>query len=110
MAIQMLVQQVGPLPIQTTFQAPSDGPMYLVVNGSVWSSTANVMIGIAISIDDQVVGHAKIFSNGVSTHRAVVPAYIPIKLKQGQHTLKLAAENAQTMSDYNDLYPAVIHY
>jgi len=110
MAIQLLVQQVGPLPIQTSFQAPGDGPMYLLVNGSVWSQTANVMIGISISIDDQVVGHARIFSNGTATHRTVVPTYIPIKLKQGQHTLKLAADNSQTVSDYNDLYTAAIHY
>jgi hypothetical protein len=110
MAVQLLIEKVGPLPLQTTFQAPGDGPMFLVVGGSVWSQTANVMIGISISIDDQVVGHAKIFSNGVSTHRAVVPAYIPIKLRQGQHTLKLAADNPQTVSDYNDLYTAVINY
>src|SRR5215216_3099268 len=102
MAIQMLVQQVGPLPIQANFQAPGDGPMYLVVSGSVWSLSANVTIGIAVSIDGQVVGHARIFSNGASTHRAVVPAYIPVKLQQGQHTLKLAADTPQTLSDYND--------
>ena len=110
MAIQVIVQQVGPLPITATFQAPGDGPMYLVVSGSVWSQTANVMIGIDVALEGQKIGTAKIFSNGTATHRAVVPVYIPIKLRQGQHTLTLSADTAQTVSDFNDFYTAVIHY
>ena len=110
MAIQVIVQQAGPLPIEVTFQAPGDGPMYLVVNGSVWSQTANVLIGVQVKIDGEVAGHARIFSNGPTTHRAAVPAYIPIKLRQGQHTLTLSPDTAQTVSDFNDFYTAVIHY
>ncbi|HKR61546.1 MAG TPA: hypothetical protein VJS64_17800, partial [Pyrinomonadaceae bacterium] len=107
MAIQVILQQAGPLPIKATFQALADFPMYLEVNGSVWSGNANVVIGIRINLDGQDVGHAKIFSNGGSTHRAVVPAYIPVKLTQGTHTITLSADTAQTVSDYNDFYTAV---
>lgn len=110
MPIQMLVQQVGPLPIQVDFQAPGDGPMYLVVNGSVWSQTPNVSIGIAVTLDKQFVGRALIFSNGAATHRAVVPAYIPIKLQQGPHTLILSVQTTNTLTDYNDFYTAAIYY
>ena len=84
--------------------------MYLVVNGSVWSQSANALIGIQVKIDGEVAGHAKIFSNGTATHRAVVPAYLPIKLRQGRHTLTLSADTTQTVSDFNDFYTAVIHY
>ena len=110
MAIQVIVQQAGPLPIKATFQAPGNAPMYLSVNGSVWSQTANVMIGIAVDLDGKKVGEARIFSNGTATHRAVVPAYIPIKLQQGPHTLTLSADTTQTVSDFNDFYTAVIQY
>lgn len=110
MSVQVIVQQAGPLPIKATFQALGDFPMYLEVNGSVWSQTANVLIGIRINLDGQDVGHAKIFSNGTATHRAVVPAYVPIKLSQGTHTLTLSADTTQTVSDLNDFYTAVIHY
>ena len=110
MAIQVIVQQVGPMPITATFQAMGDAPMYLEVTGSVWSQTANVTIGIKVNLDGQDIGHARIFSNGTATHRSVVPAFIPIKLKQGQHTLKLSPESAQTVSDFNDFYTVVIHY
>jgi hypothetical protein len=111
MAVQVILSQVGPLPIKATFQALGDSPMYIEVNGSVWTQTANQMIGIAIDLDGTVVGNAQIFSNAASTHRAVVPAYIAVKLQQGQHTLTLSAKpGTTTVSDFNDLYTAVIHY
>ena len=110
MAIQLIVSQKGPLPIQATFQAIGDQPMYIEVNGSVWTQQANVMIGIEVDLDGKKVGTAYIFSNGTATHRAVVPAYIPIKLKQGQHTLTLKVANSQTVSDFNDYYTTVLLY
>jgi len=109
MSVQVIINQAGALPITTTFNGVGDMPMYLEVNGSVWSQTANVMIGIDIAIDGQAVGTAYIFSNGASTHRAVVPAYIPIKLSQGPHKLTLSASK-NTVSDINDYYTAVVHY
>jgi len=110
MPIQVIIQQKGPLPITVNFNAIGDGPMYLEVNGSVWSQSANNMLGIAIKLDNNPVGTAQIFSNGTATHRTVVPAYIPIKLSQGQHTLSLSPNSAATLSDFNDFYTAVIHY
>lgn len=109
MAVQMIINQKGPLPIAAQFNSIGDSPMYLEVNGSVWTQTANVMIGINIDIDGQALGTAYIFSNGASTHRAVVPAYIEVKLSQGPHKLTLTAA-ANTVSDYNDYFTAVIHY
>ena len=110
MAILVIVQQAGPLPINVTFQAPGNNPMYLEINGSVWSQSANVIIGIGVNLDDQEVGHARICSNGNTTHRTVVPAYIPIQLSEGKHTLSLFPDTEQTVSDLNDFYTVVIHY
>ena len=89
--------------------APGDMPMYLEVQGSVWTQTANQMIGIQIALDGNVIGTANIFSNGGSTHRTVVPVYLPVKLTQGSHTIKLSVA-ANTVSDFNDFYTAVLHY
>lgn len=112
MAIQVILnQQVGPLPVSVAFNALSDAPSTLIVSGSVWSIAANQKIGIAIQLDGVQVGTAQLFSNAGSTHRAVVPAYIPIKLSQGQHKLTLALlPNTQTTSDLNDYFTAVIDY
>ena len=109
MAIQVIVTQAGPLPITTSFSAPGDEPMYLEVNGSVWSQSANELLGIVVALDGNVIGEAQIFSNGNATHRAVVPAYIQVQLSEGQHTLTLSAAN-NTVSDYNDLFAVVLHY
>lgn len=109
MAVQMILDQAGPLPITATFNSIGDAPMYLEVNGSVWSQSTNVPIGIAIQIDGQAVGTAQIYSNGSTTHRAVVPKYIQVQLSQGPHKLTLSA-SSNTVSDANDHYTAVIHY
>ena len=110
MAIQLILSQKGPLPITAHFNAPGDSPMYIEVNGSVWTQTVNVMIGIAIQLDGENVGTAHIYSNANATHRTVVPAYVAVKLKQGQHTLQLSAAPGTTVSDVNDWYTAVIHF
>ncbi|HEX5888807.1 MAG TPA: hypothetical protein VFY61_08890 [Pyrinomonadaceae bacterium] len=109
MAVQVIISQAGPLPITATFNAVGDSPMYIEVNGSVWTQNTNVTTGIDIAIDGQSVGSAQIFSNASTTHRAVVPAYIPVKLSQGPHKITLSA-SANTVSDSNDFYTAVIHY
>ena len=110
MAIQVILSQAGPLPITANFNAPGDSPMYIEVTGSVWTQTANQMIGIQIALDGTALGTAKIYSNASATHRAVVPVYLPVKLTQGQHQLTLSAMPGGTVSDLNDLYTAVIHY
>src|SRR5215211_8427614 len=111
MAIQVILSQAGPLPVTGTFDAPGDSPMYIEVNGSVWTQSANQMIGIQIALDGNNIGTAKIFSNAAATHRTVVPAYLPVKLSQGQHKLTLSAITpGTTVSDFNDFYTAVIHY
>lgn len=110
MAVQVIINQAGPLPIKATFNAVSDAPMTLEVNGSIWSGGTNSLIGIQVELDGQGVGAAQIFNNGSSTHRAAVPAYIPIQLAQGQHTLVLSQMTGTTNSDQNDFYTAVIHY
>ena len=112
MAIQVILSQAGPLPIKATFNAPGDSPMYIEVNGSVWTQTANQMIGIAIALDGNQLGTAKIFSNANATHRAVVPAYFPVQLKYGvQHTLTLnVTAGSKTVSDFNDFFTAVLHF
>jgi hypothetical protein len=109
MSVQVIINQKGPLPITATFNALGNETMYLEVNGSVWSQQANQMLGIGIKLDGKALGAAQIYSNGTTTHRTVVPAYIAIKLSQGQHTLSLSANNAATVSDNNDFYTAVIH-
>ena len=111
MAVQVIMnQQKGPLPVKATFNSPSSAPMYLEITGSVWTTTANQLIGIGVNIDGAAVGSAQLFSNTASTHRSVVSAYILVKLNQGQHTVTLGPSTATTTSDLNDFFTVVLHY
>jgi hypothetical protein len=109
MPVQIILSKQGALPITVNFNAVSDAPVVLEVNGSVWTMNANTMIGFQVAIDGAVVGKAQVFSNAASTHRPVVPAYVPLQLKFGQHSLTLSALSG-TVSDVNDFYTAVLHY
>ena len=112
MPIQIILnQKPAPLPLSATFNALSDAPCTLVVHGSIWSTSANQKVGFAVQIDGTQVGTSTFFSNGANTHRAAVPTYIPLKLKQGQHTLNIVLlPGTQTTTDLNDVFSAVIHY
>ena len=111
MAVQVLMsQKQGPLPITTTFSPLSDATAFLELAGSVWTTTANQMIGVEVVIDGASAGAAQIFSNAASTHRAVVTAYFKIQLSQGSHTLTLKPATGATTSDINDFFTVVIHY
>ena len=111
MPVQVIVDQQGPLPIKITFNSLTSSPVYVEVNGSVWSTVPNTMIGIEALVDGiNVVGKAMIYSNTASTHRTVVPSYGQIQLGPGQHTIMLSPATPTTTSDQNDFYTAVIHY
>ncbi|MCB0713262.1 MAG: hypothetical protein KDD67_13100 [Ignavibacteriae bacterium] len=107
--VQVVINQVGPLPITQTFTSEIDMEAMLFVSGSVWSNDANQMIGIEVLLDGEALGAAEIFSNGATTHRAVVPQYIPINLTIGDHTITLQASTGETVSDYNDFYRVLVH-
>jgi hypothetical protein len=111
MPIQIVLSQKGPLPISVSFSPPGTLAAVLEINGSVWTTTANSMIGIQVQFDGVNLGQANLFSNGASTHRAVVPAYFKVQLKYGvQHKLVLSNAAGTTTSDLNDFFTAVIHY
>jgi hypothetical protein len=110
LAIRTIINQSGPMPINVHFESPTNAPASIYIAGSVWTGKTNTKIGIAIILDGKQIGAAQIFSNGNTTHRAVVPAIIPVQLSLGPHTLSLKAENGDTTSDVNDFFIATLMY
>lgn len=108
MQVVDIVNQVGPLPIKVAFSVPQDvpvdGPVVLIATGSGWSGTADVLIGFVVTIDDNLVAEATVFSNGPSTHRPVSPRIVATQLAAGPHTCVVAAANADTVTDVNDSF------
>jgi hypothetical protein len=103
MQILPIINQVGPLPLKTQFNSPMDGPAILVVTGSLWSQSNNVMLTMDVQLDGASIGTAQIFSNGSSTHRAFSTLFIAVNLSYGPHTLVLIS-GANTVSDLNDTF------
>jgi hypothetical protein len=109
--VQVLIAQAGPLPIKASAEIESDGPAVLTLAGSVWSPTANTMIGVSLMIDNEpALISADIFSNGPSTHRAVVPVTFPYTFTIGTHTFELVPSTSQTTSDANDVFRLTVQY
>lgn len=115
---EAVISQSGPLPITKEIQTGSTGPATLVVAGSVWSSTANVEIGIEVSFEGVDIGASEVFSNGPETHRATVPVHLPIVLDKPftgdppttppVYTVELRALNSNTESDLNDNFQVTL--
>src|SRR5688572_22535607 len=97
--VQVIIGQAGPLPIKATADIESDGPAVLTLAGSVWTQTSNSMIGVSLLVDGEAAGSARIFSNGPTTHRAVVPVTIPYTFTIGSHSFTLEQMTPQTVSD-----------
>jgi len=109
-AVQLIIAQAGPLPIKVSTGIGSDGPSVLTLVGSAWSMSANQLIGVSLSIDGEPVGNAQIFSNGASTHRAVIPMTLAYTFTYGPHTFELTAMNPQTTTDLNDFFRLTVQY
>ena len=116
---QILIDEVGPLPITETITLGSTGPATLFVSGSVWTQQLNTLIGIEVLLDGEQVGTAEIWSNGTGTHRSVVPKFLPITLNKPftgspptnppTYTFTLQALNSNTISDLNDNFQVTLN-
>ena len=109
--VNVIVGQAGPLPIKVSAEIDSDGPAVLTLAGSVWTPTEDRMIGVSLAIDGQPPAvSARIFSNGSSTHRAVVPITFPYTFTIGTHPFVLEPMTADTTSDGNDFFVLTVQY
>ena len=109
--LQVIISEAGPLPIKATAAIESDGPAIITLAGSVWSQTADRMIGFTLLIDGQPTNFsAEIFSNEASEHRAVVPVSVPYTFTIGEHSFALEPATSDTISDFNDLFYVTVQY
>lgn len=105
-----IINQPGPLPIKAVFTAPLDGPALLVVTSSLWSTVANTLLQLNVSLDGNQIATGQLWSNGPTTHRALPTLFINIQLPDGQHALVLSLGGSGVTSDVNDFFNASILY
>jgi hypothetical protein len=102
--------QSGPLPIKNQVQIMSDEPAIVTLAGSVWTTNANQMIGISLSIDGSQAATAQIFANPADMHLVVVPVEFSYTFTIGEHTFELDYLTGNETSDSNDYYVVTVQY
>jgi len=110
MQVLQIINQPGPLPLKAQFNAPLNGPALLVVTSSLWTSTANTMMQLFVSLDGTQIATGQTWSNGPSTHRVLPTLFIGFTLTAGQHVLTLSLGGAGVTSDLNDSFNASLLY
>ena len=103
-----IIQQAGPLPIEHNFNTPVDGPVILLVTGTLWATAPDVMLQLNVLLDGKPVGAAQLFSNAASTHRTLPTLLINLPLTFGEHGLQLTLSGNNVTSDYNDFFTAAL--
>ena len=107
---ESLINAPGPLPITSTFNAEGEGPVIFFLSGSGWSDTGGgTKIGITAYLDGEQLGVSVAWTNEASSHKTLVPIFLPAKLTQGEHTLKLEAFPG-TNTDVNDFFTVTLFY
>ena len=106
---QVVINQSGPLPIQTQFTYEAVGGAMLYITGTAWARTANATIGFEVLIDGQSVGAAEVYANEAQAHKTMVNAFFPIELDYGPHQMMVAVLGP-AMADSNDFFDVSIHY
>ncbi len=100
MQVQQLINQQGPLPLQSTFTAASTAPTLLTVTGSMWTESGNYMLQMNVSLNGTQIGSVQTWSNGSNTVRVLPTLFIGLpSLGSGPHTLVLTPQVEQDWTD-----------
>jgi hypothetical protein len=107
----VLLDLNGPLPLQATFSAPSDGPVMFVLTATAWTQTAGSLLMVNLSLDDTQIGNvAMCYANQAAVHQTLRTTYIPFdNLTAGEHSIYLDV-GAETITDKNDYFQVTLFY
>lgn len=112
----ILLDANGPLPVKTTFQAPSDGSVMFVLSGTGYTSLQPTLIGITLSLDGAVIGKATCFATTsyalqTPAHWAMRTTFVAVNnLTPGEHTITVAAQDYGTMTNQTDTFQVTLFY
>lgn len=107
---QTLISGVGPLPLSKKFTAEGDGDVLIFVSGSAWSGNTDQLIGMNVLLDGQAIWSSTVWTNESSSHKALVPVFIPTSLSFGDHILELEVVDNNTNTDINDNFNVTLIY
>jgi len=104
---QVVINQVGPLPIKAGFMWPSSESIIVAVSGSAWTGKPNTLLTVQVMVDDKVVGTMQLTAGAASTHMALPTGYFAIQRQISQAVLTLSAGDG-TVTDANDHFTVAL--
>lgn len=105
----VVIDQAGPLPIQTTIQWPSTTSVLIAVSGSAFAQKPNTPLGVKLTIKDNW-DTIQIYANQAGTHMAFPTGFFAKNGAFGEVTLTLSAVDGNTVTDANDHFTVALIY
>jgi hypothetical protein len=108
---QVIIDQPGPLPINTRIRWPSSNPVVMAVSGSAYGKTANSMLAVQVSVGLTNIVTLSEFANPAGTHMAF-PTAFPLVSNGviGDAPLSITAATPATLTDSNDRFTITLIY
>ena len=107
---QVIINQVGPLPISVPATWPSDRTVLVAVSGSAFTQQANTPLAVKLSIHSTGIGTLQLFANSAGTHMVLPAGFFSVSGVIGGATVTLSAANGSTLTDKNDLFTVALIY
>lgn len=107
---QVIINQAGPLPIQTTISWPSSETVLVAVSGSAFAKAPNTMLAVNLYIHNNIVGTVQLYANAPSIHMALPTGLFAVDGGYGFTTISLSAANVATATDPNDHWTVALVY
>jgi hypothetical protein len=107
---QVIINQVGPLPIQAPVSWPSDRAVLVSVSGSAFTQQPNTRLAVTLSIHSTTIGTLQLFANPAGTHLVLPAGFFSVNGGFGETSIVLSAANGTTLTDKNDLFTVALIY
>lgn len=112
MPATLLLNQSGQLPITVKFESEVDGPVTFLLTGTAYTKAAPTTLAIVLMLDGNIIGTSRLYANVNLNHQALPATIIPFDnmTVQETHTLVIAANNTNTVTDFNDYFQVTMIY
>jgi hypothetical protein len=107
---QVIINQVGPLPITAPVSWPSDRAVLVSVSGSAFTQQANTTLAVKVSIHSTNIGTLRLSANAAGTHMVLPSCFYDVNGGFGETSIVLSAANGTTLTDKNDLFTVALIY
>jgi hypothetical protein len=107
---QVIINQVGPLPITAPVSWPSDRAVLVSVSGSAFAQQPNTPLAVKLTIHSTTIGTLRLMSNPAGTHLVLPAGFFDVNGGFGETAITLSAANGTTLTDKNDLFTVALIY